>query len=57
MPKNKAHNRRVYNWNKSHIGESWRSVDGCQIDEKTITYIIGVGMLVIVCMVIAITEL
>ena len=53
----KAHTRRINNWNSSNIDERWRSVDNCHLDEEIITYLAGAGMLVIVCMVMAIAHI
>ena len=53
----KAHTRRINNWNSSNIDDCYRSVDNCHLDEEIITYLAGAGMLVIVCMVLAIANI
>ena len=53
----KAHSRRINNWNIYNNGDYCRSVDNGYIDEETITYIIGFGVLVVGCLTTAIINL
>ena len=57
MTRGKAHTRRINNWNKTNQGDYWMEVDDCKMDEEIITYLAGAGMLVIVCMVMAIAHI
>ena len=53
----KAHTSRINNWTKTNQDGYWRDIDNCHLDEEIITYIAGVGVLVIVCMVMAVINI